>query len=81
MSEANELPQPVFSVLGGNPTPEELAVVVAVLQAASASAAAAGGDGQAVPVSSWTRNSAVLRTPLTPGAGQWRAAYLRGLSR
>jgi len=81
MSEATELPQQVFSVLGGNPTPEELAVVIAVLQAASASAAAASGGGEVVPVSSWTRNTAQLRTPIAPGAGQWRAAYLRGLSR
>lgn len=81
MSEANELPRQVFSVLGGNPTPEELAVVVAVLQAASANAAAADDGTAPAPVSSWNRNSAQLRSPMTPGVGQWRAAYLRGLSR
>jgi hypothetical protein len=81
MTEANALPEQSFSVLRGNPTPEELAVVVALLQAASASAAAGSTGTIAVPVSSWSRNFGLLRVPITPGYGQWRAAYRRGLTR
>jgi hypothetical protein len=80
MSQVEPGAQPSFSVLSGNPTPEELAVVVAVLQAASASAAASGGT-VAEPVSSWSRNAGLLRAPITPGYGQWRAAFRRGLTR
>ena len=81
MSEASELPQQGFSVLGGNPTAEELAVVVAVLQAASAAAAAKAKASATKPASSWSKNVGLLRVPVTPGQGQWRAAFRRGLSR
>jgi Acyl-CoA carboxylase epsilon subunit len=80
MSQEEQGAKPSFSVLSGNPTPEELAVVVAVLQAASASAAASAGS-VAEPVSNWHRNAGLLRAPITPGYGQWRAAYRRGLTR
>ena len=81
MTEANQAPEPGFSVLSGNPTAEELAVVVAVLQAASASAAANSNGVVLEPRSSWSRNAGLLRAPITPGFGQWRAAYRRGLTR
>ena len=81
MTDATATPEPSFSVLAGNPTPEELAVVVAVLQAASASAAASAAGKVIEPVSSWSRNVGLLRVPITPGYGQWRAAYRRGLTR
>jgi len=77
MSEARE---PGFEVLRGNPTPEELAAVMAVLQAASESASNQP-KGQAEPASTWSRNVALLRVPVAPGHGQWGAAYRRGLNR
>jgi len=81
MSDANDSPQPGFRVLSGNPSPEELAVVVAVLQAASATAAAHSAGVVLQPVSSWSRNAGLLRAPIATGFGQWRAAYRRGLTR
>jgi hypothetical protein len=81
MSNANELPQQGFSVLGGNPNSEELAVIVAVLQAASAAALASAAASAVEPTSSWSKNVGLLREPITPGRGQWRAAYRHGLSR
>ena len=81
MSEANELPKPSFGVVSGNPTSEELAVVVAVLQAAAVSASASTAGERNPPVSSWSRNTGLLRGPVRAGQGQWRAAYRSGLTR
>ena len=71
-----------FKVVAGNPTPEELAVVVAVLQAAAASAASAAAKSKAAKsaTSKWHRNPAMLRGPITPGHGQWQASFRRGLN-
>jgi hypothetical protein len=69
-----------FEVVRGNPTPEELAVVLAVLQAASQKAKAAQADSIR-QVSTWSKNPSQLRSPLVPGRGQWQAAFRRGLSR
>jgi hypothetical protein len=80
MSEAVEPAKPGFDVLRGNPTPEELAVVMAVLQAASESASNQVTSATE-PASSWSRNVALLRVPVSPGHGQWGAAYRRGLNR
>jgi hypothetical protein len=54
----------------GNPTPEELAAVVAVLAARPAGAP----EEEAAPVSRWNDRAAALRTPLHPGPGAWHAA-------
>ena len=62
---------PLFAV-SGSPTPEELAAVVAVL-----SARAAGGPGRpAGPPARSLWATPVLRTPLRPGPGAWRASAL-----
>jgi hypothetical protein len=78
MSDANSI-QPHLRVEAGNPTPEELAVVVALLQAAQAQAHI---DDQKVagPKSTWNRNHSMLRSPITPGANQWRASFRSGLN-
>lgn len=70
-----------FKVVSGNPTPEELAVVVAVLQAAVAAGhqAKAGGHLRKT-TSTWNRNEGMLRAHLTPGPGQWRASVRSGLN-
>ena len=81
MTELNPEAKPLLNVVAGNPTDEELAVVVAVVQAAAASAAAAGSGSVTEPLSSWSRNAGLLRAPIAPGYGQWRAAYRRGLTR
>jgi len=69
-------------VVAGNPTAEELAVVVSVLQAAATVAAAeqAKAGRGATPVSSWHQNINTLRGSVSPGHGQWQASYRRGLN-
>ena len=79
MSSANQAETSGFRVVGGNPTPEELAIVVAVLQAAASASKASKGAKTAV--SSWSSNAGLLRESLTPGHGQWQAAFRRGLNR
>ncbi|MEY2955043.1 MAG: hypothetical protein RL530_644 [Actinomycetota bacterium] len=75
----NSNPTPHLQVVSGNPTPEELAVVVAVLQAAAASAVAAASAAESRRVASWHRNGTILRAPINPGHGQWTASVRRGL--
>lgn len=73
--------KPAFQVVSGNPTAEELAVVVAVLQAAAAesnSKAEAAGKLRKT-TSTWSRNQAMLRSPLVIGPGQWRGSVRDGL--
>ena len=53
----------------GNPTPEELAAVIAVV----ASSGGAVEEPEAPPVSRWADKAAVLRQPLRHGPGAWRA--------
>jgi Acyl-CoA carboxylase epsilon subunit len=77
MSE--NLSNPHLNVVSGNPTPEELAVVVAVLQAAAAQQAANAANNPAKRLASWHRNPGVLRSPIAPGHGQWGASVRRGL--
>jgi hypothetical protein len=68
--------RPLLRVVRGDATPEEIAALVAVL-------AIRGGDGEApgVPRSgqnSWSDRSRLLRRPLSPGPGAWRASGLPG---
>ena len=78
MSDANSI-QPHLRVVSGNPTPEELAVVVALLQAAQARASAEASE-RSKPKSTWNRNAAVLRGAVVPGHNQWQASYRRGFN-
>ena len=55
----------------GNPTPEELAAVVALL-------VTSGGAAQEPPApvrSAWNDRRALLRQPLRRGPGAWRASH------
>ena len=54
----------------GNPTPEELAAVVAVL----ASQGGAVEESAAPARSRWNERAALLRHPLRHGPGAWRTA-------
>jgi len=68
----DEMPRPVLRIVRGEPSEAELAALVAVL------ARAAG-----VPVpepgapSAWRDRAALLRRPLHPGPGAWRAVTWR----
>ena len=54
----------------GSPTPEELAAALAVLT----SAGTAVQEPAQVPVSLWNDRGSLLRRPVHPGPGAWRAA-------
>lgn len=64
----------------GNPSPEELAAVLAVLEAAVPEEQASTSVGLRKTRSSWSRNSSILRSEIAPGAGQWRAKIRDGLN-
>ncbi len=65
---------PVLRLVRGNPTPEELAVVVALLAARSAGSSHEEPTAPAPP-SLWSVPR--LRPPLVPGPGAWRASSYR----
>ena len=67
-------------IVGGSPTAEELATVIAVLQAAHSQERAEVIKNVVERKSSWSRNDAKLRGSIIPGRGQWRAAYRSGLN-
>ena len=64
-----------IEVVSGNPTPEELAAVVAVLLEASKQQAIAKHPRR----STWARNEASLRADIVVGNGQWGSQYKQGL--
>ena len=72
--------QESLRVVAGSPTPEELATVIAVLEAAHAEEEATAPGYERPLKSSWSRNVAQLRHPIVPGAGQWRGAYRSGVN-
>ena len=69
-----------IQVVSGAPTPEELATVIAVLEAAHAEEAANTQGYERPLTSTWSRNETQLRHPIAPGPGQWRGAYRSGLN-
>lgn len=70
--EAQPNLQQLLQVVGGNPTAEELATVIAVLTAANAEAAAQNTGRERRLTSTWSRNASMLRSPILPGTGQWK---------
>ena len=64
-----------IEVVSGNPTPEELAAVVAVLLEASKQQATSKLPQRAT----WARNEASLRAGIVVGNGQWGSKYKQGL--
>jgi hypothetical protein len=66
--------EPRFAIAGGNPSPEEIAAVVAVLAArlGRAGGATAGGAAR----SGWPDRSRLLRGQLSRGPRAWRASAL-----
>ena len=75
-------PEPLgdlIKVVSGNPTPEELASVVAILEAARAEQVVEGKKLAKKPASTWNRNASNFRNNLNPGSSQWQAQYRPGL--
>ncbi|MFJ1702988.1 acyl-CoA carboxylase subunit epsilon [Kitasatospora sp. NPDC088346] len=67
---------PPIHVLHGQPTPEELATVLAVVSARAAAAQAAAEAARTAggPASPWNDNARRLRPALRPGAHAWRTS-------
>ncbi len=62
--------EPLLRVVSGSPTPDELAVVVAVLATRPHAAA------ETPQFSLWARKSRQTRPSLRPGFGAWRASAM-----
>jgi hypothetical protein len=69
-----------IKLVRGNPSAEELAAAIAVVEAMIAEEQATAGSGRQQPKSTWNRNSVNLRGGLTPGFGQWKASFRDGLN-
>ena len=64
-----------IEVVSGNPTPEELAAVVAVLLEASKQQSTTTASRR----STWAKNDSILRSGIVVGNGQWGSQYKQGL--
>jgi acyl-CoA carboxylase epsilon subunit len=63
--------EPILRVVKGEPTPEELAALVAVVAARSAATAVPTATDGASNWATYWRNA---RQPFRPGPGRWRAS-------
>jgi hypothetical protein len=65
--------QPPLRLVRGDASPEEIAALFAVLSAAS------GGEEAPAPrpTSAWASRARLVRRPLIPGPGAWRASAWR----
>lgn len=71
-TEDQDVPRPLLRVVKGEPSPEELAALVAVVTAR----ASAGGAVETPHFSLWARKARQIRPPLRPGFGAWRASTM-----
>ncbi len=70
MSESNEPKRPVLRVISGNPTDEELALILAIVATSNEAPAAPKG------LNAWSdRTRDLLKTP-RPSATAWRSSVL-----
>lgn len=71
----------MIKVIRGNPTPEELAAAVAVVQARTAAAADGPPETPAAPAApaAWSSPARIAHRPLArPGPGAWARTYWPG---
>jgi hypothetical protein len=66
--------RPVLRVIRGDATPEEVAALLAVVMARAAAAPAA----RPRPSAAWNDHGRVMRAPVAPGPGAWRASAWPG---
>lgn len=62
---------PLLRIVSGDPTPEELAAVIAVVSASQAASATPKPD-----FSLWSRKSRSMRPAMRPGFGAWRGSMM-----
>jgi len=67
---SDETPRPVLRIVRGEPSDAELAALLAVVAARSGAPAAPEPEAP----SAWRDRAALLRKPLHPGPGAWRAS-------
>ena len=70
MTAEHELQRPLMTVVAGSPSPDELAVVVAVLSTRGVA------EPEQPSFSLWARKSRNVRPALRPGFGAWRASTM-----
>ncbi|MGY3262618.1 acyl-CoA carboxylase epsilon subunit [Frigoribacterium sp. 2355] len=64
---------PLIRVVAGDPTPDELAAVTALLAAVAAGRAGSATTTSSRPTTSgWTRSARAPRPVITAGEGRWR---------
>ncbi len=68
--ETRDPGRPLLRVVRGTPTDEELAALTVVLSVKTATPA----EPPAQPRSEWRNRAALVRRPLHPGPGAWRAS-------
>ena len=68
----NENSQPLLRVVSGDPTPEELAIIVALVSAR----ARAGKPSEPKRLSLWASKGRQTRPSLGAGFGSWRASSM-----
>lgn len=66
--------QPLLRVVRGEPTPEEVAALVAVITARMTRDRTAAASAGATPASAWSDRTRLVRTIFPPGPGGWRAS-------
>ena len=71
-SETRDAPAPEFRIVSGNPSPEELAAVTAVLSGVLEELSAEQGRRADSGPTAWEISQRPIRTPITPGPGAWR---------
>jgi hypothetical protein len=66
----------MIKVVRGNPTPEELAAALAVVQARAAATASAGSSGAPLPPEEWSDPARIARSRMQqPGPRAWARTY------
>ncbi|MEO7349574.1 MAG: acyl-CoA carboxylase subunit epsilon [Terrimesophilobacter sp.] len=60
-------------VVRGDPTPEELAAVVSVLESMAAELEGTRARAEEKSASAWTQSQRPIRTPILPGLSRWRS--------
>ena len=68
MTDAQEI-----RVVRGNPTPDELAAIVSVIEAMTAEIEGSKAREQAHAASAWRLRQRPIRIPLVPGMSHWRS--------